>query len=138
VTATPQTIALLQTGEVDFSFTYANRVKASNEPRGGKRMAISLEQNLLISEPLVRLKGAPSKENAMRYLAYHMHPEVQARISDASGLVPNSKRAMPMLSAEARKWTPNLENGRNLVMSGVYWTANFEAVSGRFKEWALS
>jgi len=44
---TPQLISLLQSGEADFSYAYPNRVKATNEPGGGKPLAFSFEQNLL-------------------------------------------------------------------------------------------
>lgn len=138
ITATPQSISLLQTGEVDFSYTYAGRVKATTEPGGGTPLAFSFEQNLLSPDPLAVLKGAPNKKNAMKYLAYYMRPDVLVRICDPAGLVPNSKKAMSMLPAEARKWTPDINNPNNLVVSGAYWAENLEAVERRFKEWILS
>ncbi|QQO23692.1 extracellular solute-binding protein [Bradyrhizobium diazoefficiens] len=138
VTATPQTYSLLQAGEVDFSYTYANRVKATNEPGGGMPLAFSFEQYLLAPDLLVMLKGAPNKENAMKYIAYYMRPEVLARLCELDAQVPNSKKAMPLLSTEARKWMPDPNNSSNLVLSGAYWADNLEAVSRRFKEWVLA
>lgn len=132
-----QAISLVQTGEVDFSVTYANRVKATTEPGGGKQLAFSFEQNLLYSEDFAVLKGAPSKENAMKLVAYFLRPEVQARVMNQTGLIPVSKKAVPMLSAEARKWQPDLSKPNNLKIDGAYWAENFDAVSRRFKEWVL-
>ncbi|WP_439406560.1 ABC transporter substrate-binding protein [Bradyrhizobium sp. DASA03076] len=138
ITATTQTISLLQTGEVDFSYTYANRVKATNEPGGGKPLAFSFEQNLLGTEVFAIPKGAPSRESAMKLIAYSMRPEAQARLYDAAFLGPNSKKAFSIMSAESRKWVPDLGSPNGLVLDGAYWTDNLEAVSRRFKEWVLS
>ncbi|QQO23697.1 ABC transporter substrate-binding protein [Bradyrhizobium diazoefficiens] len=138
VTANPQTVSLLQTGEIDFSLTFSNRVKATNEPGGGTPLAFSFEQNLFGADSLTISKGTPNKENAMKYIAYYMRPEVLARISELSALVPNSKKALSMLSAETRKWMPDFSNPNNLVLSGEYWADNLETVSRRFKEWVLT
>ncbi|MDA9489699.1 ABC transporter substrate-binding protein [Bradyrhizobium sp. CCBAU 11361] len=136
--ATTQTISLVQTGEVDFSYTYNNRVKATNEPGGGMPLAFSLDQNLIFTSPLAVLKGAPNKENAMKLIAYMLRPEVQARMDNQLGFLPVSKKALPMLSLEARKWQPDLSNPNNLMMSNEYWADNFESVSRRFQEWLLT
>lgn len=136
--ATPQTISLLQTGEVDFSYTYGSRVKATNEPGGGKALGLSFEQNLLLPEGLAVLKGAPNEENAMKYIAYYMRPEVLARVSDLTADMPNSKKAVSMLSAATRKWMPDTNNPNHLVVSGEYWAEHLDAVEPRFKEWVLS
>ncbi|WP_439406577.1 polyamine ABC transporter substrate-binding protein [Bradyrhizobium sp. DASA03076] len=133
-----QTISLLQTGEVDFSYTYANRVKATNEPGGGKPLALSLEQNLFGTNVNAIPKGAPNKEHAMKLVAYFMRPEVQARLCEAASFTPNSKKGFSMLSAEARKWLPDFRNPNHLVQDGAYWTENLEVVSRRFKEWVLT
>lgn len=138
ITATPQSLSLLQTGEVDFTYTYAARVKPTTEPGGGKPMAFSFEQNLLYPDALAVLKGAPNEESAFKYIAYYMRSEVQARVSELTALVPNSKKAMSMLPAETRKWMPEVNNPENLILSGAYWAENLDAVSSRFKEWVLS
>jgi putative spermidine/putrescine transport system substrate-binding protein len=136
--ATTQTISLVQTGEVDFGYTYNNRVKATNEPGGGVPLAFSLEQNLIFTEPFAVLKGAPNKESAMKLIAYMLRPEVQARMDDQLGFLPVSKKAVPMLSADVRKWHPDLSNPNSVMMSNEYWAEHFEAVSSRFQEWLLS
>lgn len=98
-TSAQQPIILLQTGEVDFSFTTINRVKATNEPGSGAPLAFSLEQSTFYTECLAILKGAPNKENAMKLVAYFLRPEVQARVLEPLGLMPVSKKAAQMGSA---------------------------------------
>lgn len=135
---TPQTVSLVQTGEVDFSFTYSGRVKATTEPGGGVPLAFSLEQNQIFTDALAVLKGAPNKENALKLIAYILRPEVQARLENEFGLMPVSKKAFPMLSADVRKWLPDMNNSENLIINDAYWADNYETVSRRFQEWLLS
>ncbi|WP_413992281.1 ABC transporter substrate-binding protein [Labrys okinawensis] len=137
VTATPQTISLLQTQEVDFSYSYANRVKATNAPGGGKPLAFSFEQNLLGTEKLIIPKGAPNKEGGMKYIEYFLRPEVMARLSNAAFIAPNSKKAISLLDPELKKWTPDITNPNSLFVDGAYWTDNLEPISRRFKEWVI-
>lgn len=132
-----QAIALAQRGEVDFTMTTQNRVKATNDPGGGVPLAFSFEQNLLDHEDLVILKGAPNKENAMRLVAYLLRPEVQARMAIAIGGVPISKKAAAMLPDNLRKWQPNLQSPKNLFLSNDYWAANTEKVAARWEEWLV-
>ncbi|KAA3448187.1 spermidine/putrescine ABC transporter substrate-binding protein [Mesorhizobium sp. SARCC-RB16n] len=132
-----QTISLAQKGEVDFCCTFASRVKATNQPGGGAPLAFSFEQNLLDSEILTVIKGGPNKANAIKFVAYCLRPEVQARLNNQLGGVPVSKKARPMLSEEVRKWQPDYENPRNLFIDPSYWQANNAAVSARFKEWTV-
>ncbi|OKO68023.1 ABC transporter substrate-binding protein [Bradyrhizobium sp. NAS96.2] len=134
-----QTIALVQTGEVDFTFTpAASRVKSTTEDGGGRPLAFSFEQNLYGSGALAVLKGTPNKENAIKLLTYIMRPEVQARLSESLGLLPVSKSAATMLTDAARRWLPNWNNPKSLFVDPGYWADHLEPVTARFKEWVLS
>ncbi|MCK1575946.1 ABC transporter substrate-binding protein [Bradyrhizobium sp. 174] len=133
--ATPQTISLVQTGEVDFSWTFSGRVKATTEPGGGVPLAYSFEQNLFWTEAMAVIKGAPNKEGAMKLINYMLRPEVQARLQDQLGYAPVSKKASSMLRAEVRKWLPDLHNPKSLTVSDTYWADNKEPLTSRFKEW---
>ncbi|MDA9391526.1 hypothetical protein WN73_12890 [Bradyrhizobium sp. CCBAU 45394] len=129
-----QTVTLAQTGEVDFSYSYAHRVKATTEG-GGAPLAFSFDQNLLITERLVVPKGAPNRENAMKLVAYFLRPEVQVRLMNKFGSIPMSKKAAPELSEAVRKWQPDLNNPKNLVHDDSYWADRLEAISLRFQQW---
>lgn len=138
IAATPQTISLLQSGEVDFSYTYASRVKLTTEPGGGTPLGFSFEQNLIGTSNFAVPKGAPNRENAMKFIAYYLRPEIQARQCDLVGVLPNSKKAMSMVSTETRKWLPDISSSNHVLIDGAYWSDNLEAVSRRFKEWVLN
>jgi putative spermidine/putrescine transport system substrate-binding protein len=137
VESTPQTITLLQTGEVDFSYTYASRVKTTRAA-GGAPMDFSFEQTLNGLEYLAVLKKAPNRDAAMKFLAFALRPDRQAALMELLGNTPVSKKAMPMLSADTRKWLPNMESSQNVIMDDMWWADHFDALTRRFKEWVLS
>ncbi|WFU40020.1 ABC transporter substrate-binding protein [Bradyrhizobium sp. CB82] len=109
----PQDTSLLQVGEADFGLANCVRVEATTQPGGGVPLAYSFEQNIFGGLCLAVLKGAANKGNAMELIAYHLRPEVQARLFDLLvGDAPVSKKASSMLSPEALKWQPNLDNAK--------------------------
>lgn len=136
VDSTPQTITLLQTNEVDFSYSYASRVKTTAATGAG--MAFSFAQTLIGLEYLAVLKNAPNKENALKFVAYAMKPERQAATMELLSNMPVSKKAVGLLTPEARKWLPDMTSDQNLIMDDMWWAGNFEKLSRRFKEWVLS
>lgn len=83
--ATPQSISLVQTGEVDFSITNNTRVKVTTEPGGGVPLAFSFDQAVIDYSHLTILNGAPNKENAMKLLVFMLHADIQARITGPLG-----------------------------------------------------
>ncbi|SDD35411.1 putative spermidine/putrescine transport system substrate-binding protein [Bradyrhizobium brasilense] len=134
----PQTISLLQTGEVDFGISYAGRVKSTTEPGAGVPLAFSFEQNIINDDCLAIVKGAPNKENAIKLIAYYLQPEVQARLYNLVAVTPGSKKAAAMLSPEMRKWQPDPNNANNRFVDNDYWAENYNAVSRRFQEWLMT
>ena len=88
VDETPQSIALLERGEVNFSYVYASRVRTQT---AGK-YAFSFDQNLLGTEYLAVMKGAPNKANAMKFVQFAMKPERQAALMTLLGNIPTSRR----------------------------------------------
>jgi putative spermidine/putrescine transport system substrate-binding protein len=133
---TPQTITLLQQNEVDFTYTYASRVKAA--AAGGQPIQFSFEQTINIPEYVQVLKGAPHKAAAMKFVAFMLRPDRLAAFCDQLGLAPNSDKAMALLSPEAKKWQPNMANPNNVVMDDAWWAANYAPLEKRFKEWLLA
>lgn len=135
---TPQTISLLQNKEVDFGISFANRIKATIDPGGGVPLAFSFAQNIIASDCLAILKGAPNTDNAIKLISYYLRPEVQARLYNSIALTPVSKKAAAMLSPEMRKWQSDAENPNNLILDGGYWADNYDAVYRQFLEWLMN
>lgn len=138
VPTAPQMISILQTGEADFGCSTASRVKATNGPGGGTPLAFSFEQTTISTAAMAVLKGAPNKNNAMKLVAYVLRPEVQARLCENVGLGPASKKAIAMMSGESRKWLPDMNNPKHVIIDSAFWADHAESLSIRFKEWILS
>jgi putative spermidine/putrescine transport system substrate-binding protein len=134
VDETPQSIALLERGEVNFSYVYASRIRTQT---GGK-YAFSFDQTLNGLEYLAVVKGAPNKANAMKFVQFAMRPDRQAALMDLLGNFPTSRKGLPLMSADARKWMPNMENPNNAILNDDFWADKYDTVSRRFKEWVLA
>ncbi|RWO48412.1 MAG: ABC transporter substrate-binding protein [Mesorhizobium sp.] len=132
VTATPETITLVQRGEADFTYSYPSRVNAAGEP-----MSCSFEQTMSQEEYLTVLKGAPNKENAFKFVSFATRPEVQAATMEKLVLAPVSRKGFDILSPAARKWIKNTEAPTNTPINGAWWGENLGAIDRRFKEWVL-
>ncbi|SDV48757.1 ABC transporter substrate-binding protein [Chitinasiproducens palmae] len=133
---TPQTLSLLQTGETDFSYTYASRVKPAKA--SGQSVDFSFDQTINGFEYLAVVKNAPNKANAMKFLAFAARPDRQAAFMELLGNTPSSKKALGLMSAESRKWIPDLQAPNSVLMDDAWWTTHFDDITRRFKEWALS
>lgn len=133
---TPQTTTLVETGQLDYSYTYATRVKASQE--SGKPLGFSFKQNLIGLEYLVVLKGAPNKQNAMKYVQFALRPDRQAALMNLHGNTPASKKALGMIKPEARKWMSDPANKNNVISNDAWWADHYDELTLRFKEWVLS
>jgi putative spermidine/putrescine transport system substrate-binding protein len=133
---TPQTVALVETGQVDFSYTYSTRVKAAQD--AGKPIRFSFRQNMRGLQYLVVLKNAPNKANAMKFVQFALRPDRQAALMDHLLNTPASRSALPMMSADARKWLPDPDNKLNVFSNDAWWADHYDALTLRFKEWALT
>jgi len=136
VEQTPQSLTLLQTGEADYSYSYASRVKPAQA--SGQSVAFSFDQTIAGFEYLAVVKNAPNKQAAMQFVAYAAKPECQAAFMELLGNAPGSKKARSMMSEQALKWIPDLESESVVLMDDAWWTTNFDEITRRFKEWSLS
>lgn len=135
VEQTPQTVALLQTGQVNFSYTYTFQVANSTN----KSLSFSYNQNLLGFGYLSVLKNAPNRANALKYLQFVLRPDRQAAYANAAiGSVPASRAAVQSLTPDARKWQPNLDSKLNVKLNDMWWADHFDELTLRFKEWLLT
>ncbi len=134
VDETPLAISLLERGEVNFSYTYASRVRTQT---GGK-YAFSFDQYLMGQEYLAVVKGAPNKANAMKFVQFAMRPDRQAALMTLLGNIPTSRKAMPLIGEDARKWMGNIDNQNIAMLNDEFWADKFDVVGRRFKEWVLA
>ncbi|MCC7047439.1 MAG: ABC transporter substrate-binding protein [Alphaproteobacteria bacterium] len=136
IAETPQTISLLQNNEIDYSYTYNGRVRAAQAD--GVSIEFSFAQTINALNYLTVLKGSPRREAAMKLVAFTLRPDRAAAFADILGYTPTVRKAMSLVSAETKKWLPDMQNPRNCVMNDKWWQANFTALQKRFSEWLLT
>lgn len=133
---TPQTVALVLSGQLDFSYTYSSRVRAAQDSK--QPVDFSFAQTLIGLEYLTILKNAPNKENAIKFVEFSMSPDRQGALMNLLGYIPARLKARDLLSADTKKWLPASKNSNNLIIDSSYWASHFDELTARFKEWALS
>lgn len=133
---TPQTVSLVQSGDVDFSYTYATRAKAAAEANQPIRFAFN--QNLVGLEYLTVLKNAPNKANAMKFISFAMRPENQSALMGYLGNTPARKSAVALMKPETKQWLYDPQNTSNLLLNDAWWADHLDELTARFKVWALS
>lgn len=136
IAETPQTISLLANNEIDFSYTYSGRVKAAQAE--GTSIEFSFAETINSLNYLTVVKGSKRREAAMKLVAFTLRPDRAAAFAELLGYTPTVRKAMPLLSAEARKWMPDMANKKNVVMDDKWWQDNFTPLQKRFSEWLLT
>jgi len=132
---TPQTITLLTSNEVDFSYSYISRVRPAQI--AGSSVAISTAQTLNSLEYLAVPKGSPNREAAMRYLAFCIRPDRQAAFAEALFFSPNSRKGFDASTPGARAYMPDMKNPANALVDDMWWADRYSALQKRFTEWLL-
>jgi putative spermidine/putrescine transport system substrate-binding protein len=136
VEQTQQTVDLVQSGEVDFSYTYLNRAKAARD--AGVSLDFSQQQLIIYGSYYCIPKGAPHKEAALKYLSFLLRPDRLADYCQRVSVIPGNLKANAFLDEAARKALPDPQNPNYVVMSNAWWHDNFAKVEPRFKEFILS
>lgn len=130
---TPQTISLMQNGEIDYVYTYNTRVTAAKA--NGIDVGYSPAQAILLTQYLSILKGSPRKASAEQFINFILAPEQQAAFAAAYKVLPVSKSAMGTLPADLLKVLPDPNNENNVTINDTWWSDNFVSLDQRFKEW---
>jgi putative spermidine/putrescine transport system substrate-binding protein len=136
IAETPQTIALLQSNEIDFVFTYSGRVQAARKQ--GASIAYVYEANIVTPAYTSVAKGTRNKAAAMKLASYFAMPERQAQFCNILGYSPVKRSAMKMLTQETLAQQPNLDDPKTAVTDIKWWADNFVEVNKRFKEWLIT
>lgn len=135
----PQSVQLIQTNELDFTYTFNGRVFAANQQ--GIPLGYSSEQLLIFFNNFTVPKGARNSADAMKLLSSMMRPERQAAFCEKIAYPPVTKKGMEMVSPAIKKeWVPDPNNPKNLAINAEWWGApgRFQELTERFKKWMLT
>jgi len=135
IETTPETVTLLTSNEIDFSYTYLSRVLPAQ--RAGSSVAMSMRQTLNSLEYLAVPKGGKNIQNAMRYVAFCLRADRQAAFCELVEFSPNVTGATDLISAEARQRMPDMNSPDAIVIDDAWWGDNYDKLQRRFTEWLL-
>jgi putative spermidine/putrescine transport system substrate-binding protein len=136
VEQTQQTVSLLQNGEVDFSYVYSSRAKPAQE--ANVSIELPLKQAVQLASYYMVPKASTNKTDAMRFIAACLRPDRQAVMAEVLGMVPNSRKAIPLMSGAAQKWVPDMNGPNSVLLNDEWWSDHFDELQIRFKKWLLT
>lgn len=136
IETTPETITLVTSNEIDYSYTYMSRVFPAQ--RAGLSVAMATGQTINSLEYLAVPKHTKNKEAAMRYVAFCLRADRQAAFANTVFFAPNVRKAVPLVAAESRQYMPDVLNPANVIMNDAWWSDKYEALQKRFTEWMLT
>lgn len=134
--AMPQTITLLQAGEVDFCQTAAGRVFIAKKE--GAPVAYASDSALVSPIYVSVLKGNKKKDLAMKHLAFQMRPDRQAHFAELTSYAPTTEAGMKLLSPATLALSPDVTKPGVAVGDEFWWADKFEELNKRYKEWQLT
>lgn len=136
VPAMPQTISLLQNGEVDFCASAIGRVYAAQQQ--GIPLDYSREMSLVEVGKIAVLKGTKKRENAMKHLSFVMRPDRQLAFADIIGYAPSKLEAKAKMSDKLKALNPDPDGPLSAYNDEFWWEPRLADLTKRFKEWQLS
>ena len=136
ISATSQTVSLIQQDETDFTFTYTNRVKGMQD--AGVPMDFSFKQNILGIAWTGMLRGSKNHDASMQFLDFMLEADRQAELANLSYSAPANADGMPMVDAAVAKWLPDVASKDNCFTDAEWWSTNLEPLTIRYKEWMLT
>jgi putative spermidine/putrescine transport system substrate-binding protein len=133
-----QSAQILKDGEVDMVSAWNGRIQALlSEPEGkAGKIAVTFEQQILVSDCWLIPKGAANKELALKAIQIMLRPEVNARISNYINYAPSNSKSYGtgVIPQEKLAGLPNSpENAKKgFVQSVDWWVANADEMAKRF------
>jgi putative spermidine/putrescine transport system substrate-binding protein len=124
-----ESIQLLRDGEASMSAVWNTRALVLKRQMKGKAR-YTYNQAILQASALVVPKGAPNKENAMRFIDGVLKPERQAKCFELLGNGPVNPAALKLIPEELSIENPSDPRNKKLQLPlGVQWYAdNYDRV----------
>ncbi|MFV2031482.1 MAG: extracellular solute-binding protein [Gammaproteobacteria bacterium] len=138
-------LELVKSGEVAMSLAYNGRIGAAILSEGEKFITV-WDGQVLEEEWLVLLKGAPNREEAIKFLVWASAPEQQAGQAKYINYGPMRKSAFDIIKA-GEPWFHNGKNimdqmpnrpevmARSVVANPDWWADYGDSISERYTAW---
>ena len=137
IKGTPETITLIQKGEVDFDYAYTARVETAK----AQGVSIDVSYDASISSPafLGVPKGCKNREAAMRLIGMFMRENSQRAWGETfPGYAPQHRAAFDALPASSKAMLPDPASPTSAYIDVSWWGEHYTETETRFKEWLLT
>lgn len=132
-----QAINMIQTGEVDFDFTFSGRVYTAQ--KGGVSVDFVADNSTISGPSYVGIpKGTKKKEIAMQYLNYVNRADLQAELAKRVAIAPENGDAYALIEPAVLEKLPKLGSPNAISLDLGWWGENSIQAEERFKEWILT
>lgn len=132
-----QPAQMLSTGEADIALAWSGRIMNAKDE--GAPLGLAYNEGMRIAAGWVVPKGAPNKENAMKFINFISSAEQQAAFSSQIPYGSTNPEAVKLLSAEQIErigQTPE-QVAHEFYIDNDYWADHLTEVVERFNAWLL-
>lgn len=130
-----QSITLVASNELDYSYAYAHRVMAAQNQN--QDVDIVRRNHICGASTNAILKGTRNRDAAMKFAEFCMRPERQVAYSNITGVSPSYASARDQVDEAMRPWLPDPTRPDNLMIDSGWWDGKEEELSARFTEFLL-
>jgi putative spermidine/putrescine transport system substrate-binding protein len=136
ITASAQTIQLVERDEVDFSYSYNSRVFASR--KAGNPVEFVFNNMYVHVGYTAVVSKAQNRDAAMRLIAYYLDPHAQARWANIYGLIGTHQDSAKYIDPEAKKRMTYADDQNSVIENVDWWGPRNSDLLKRYKEWLLT
>lgn len=132
-----QPAQMLSTGEADIALAWSGRIMNAKDE--GAPLGLTYNEGMRIAAGWIVPKGAPNKENAMKFINFISSAEQQAAFSSQIPYGSTNPEAVKLLSAEQIErigQTPE-QVAHEFYIDNDYWADHLTEVVERFNAWLL-
>lgn len=128
---------MLSTGEADIALAWSGRIATAKEE--GSPVDMLYNEGIRIAAGWVVPKGAPNKENAMKFIEYISQPESQLAFSELIPYGSTNPDATNLMSEELKESLGQTEAqlADEIYLDNEYWAENLSEVEERFNTWLM-
>ncbi len=128
---------MLSTGEADLALAWSGRILTAQDQ--GSPVELTYNEGMRIAAGWVVPKGAPNRENAMKFINYVSSAEAQAGFSSMIPYGSTNPEAVKLLdSKQIDRIGQNPEQIKHeFYIDNDYWAKNLNEVVERFNAWLL-
>jgi putative spermidine/putrescine transport system substrate-binding protein len=137
-TSGAQSMQIIADNVVTMTPTWNGRVEGAR--RNGIPVELVWNQALLIGAPYIVPKGAPDKENAMKFIQFTLQPERMAQFATEFFSGPGVPAALDFVSPEVKKRLPTSpDNLKQMAhFNGEWYAQNGDNLNKQWESWMNS